>query len=300
MTPTVLHYLMFHPQDDSEPNWKYRQRLDPIWGMQSLLMFGHNVLFPPDDPDGTGPVDKEHLQRRLEGIDQTEFPYLMLNVEGGSYGLQNGQVVPEIVAKRVDLVECVKAIRPDIKVGLFREPPVSMFNRATGGLLKHAEWVVDCNRMKSVADVVDYVMPSIYPLRSWGGARQAIKYAQRIIEVCRELYIGKPIIPIVKAEFFDAWKLWRADMRSRELWQTGKWKHTPDPDEWRNLKARLIPRRYWRRLAGTVLKEAGNMAIWGGQGSPNWYEKFPWWKEQKKLLVKYGVVPTTSEETDES
>lgn len=287
---TVLQYLMFAHPGHKKPYWEFSKQWDEKYGTQILKMMGHNVLFPPDGQDGSGDFSRPQIRECLQNIDAQAYPYVMINMEREAYALQNGYIIPETISKKVNCIDFCKQTRPDLKFAYYKEPPADQRLLSGGNLFDNAKWKGKCEELQPVAKRQAWYCPCVYPDRNWGGITVATDYLKRQIEVCRA-YGDQPIYPIICMEYLDLWRGWRASMKQQKLWETGEYLHTPDPDERKNLEARLMSGRCWRQLMRTALQEGDGCVIWGGQGSPCWWDEAPWWQETIELLYDFNVVP---------
>lgn len=161
-----------------------------------------------------------------------------------------------VIAKYKLVMNLIKKHNPTVKVGYYGMLPVRDYWRAIGerGEEQYNEWVRQNDELRSIADSVDVVFPSLYTL--YDDPQKWELYAVNNLKEAKKY--NKPIYPFL-------WPMYH-DGNSR-------------------LRGQYIPTDFWRRQLETVQTYADGIVIWGGY-KEQWSDNALWWVETKKFIKK--------------
>jgi hypothetical protein len=180
------------------------------------------------------------------------------------------EVVEANIKKLTQIVDWVRAERPDVKVGFYGLPPLSDYWTPVGHLTaiekgarnEKAEadfqaWQAANQRLKGLAEKVDFVCPSLYTFYDDPDGWK--KYARANIEEARKY--AKPVYPFLWMEYHDS---------------NAK------------LKGQVLPADYWKMELETCRELADGVVIWGGF-QRRWNPLTAWWKVTVQFMAEKDV-----------
>ena len=126
----------------------------------------------------------------------------------------------------------------------------------------HRRWQRENDAVRSIAEYVDIIFPSLYTFYSkeddW------VRYAVANLREARRIAPGKPVYCFLWPQFHDS---------TRRAYE-------------------LLPAEYWKRQLGTCQGLADGIVIWGGVGEAgrmngwlSWDDNAPWWKATVEFVA---------------
>jgi hypothetical protein len=165
----------------------------------------------------------------------------------------DANVVSSSIDKYTTVASVIRDTNPAVKFGFYGVFPVRDYWRAIGqrGPKQYDTWVQENNRLKPLAEKVDFVFPSLYTF--YPDEKQWVNFAIANLKEARKY--NKPVYAYLWPQYHDS----------------------------TIYKGRHIPGSYWRLQLETCLKYADGIVIWGGHDE-HWDEDAPWWIETKRFL----------------
>jgi len=225
-------------------------------------------------PDASGWIDEPRVRGHIERL--APGTPVFLNIEGqhggGAWATYTGDSMGNVtfreegMALRLRLLAWIRKVRPDLRLGYYREPS------GHGGLvLKRPEdWREYVQLVAPLLREQDSSIPQFYFYRDPGiwpdGLDDALLWCERQFEALRCYAPGREIWPVVWPVWYD---LWRDPGRH------------PSTAEHRDCCA--MPGHVWRAILDYVLPRSDGLFIWRQGGSP-WDDDAPWWHVTKEKL----------------
>jgi hypothetical protein len=213
------------------------------------------MLAVADVWQGKGPqdyVDERGIVAILERL-PSDTRTLYVDVENWRLLGVAENVRDQNVQNYLQTARIIRRTRPQIKFGFYGVAPSCVYWPIVRQDQKSlAEWH-DVNRaMRPIAEVVDFVLPSLYTFYDDpAGWRQ---FASATIDEARQY--GKPVYPFLWFEYFD---------------------HNPV------LRGRQVRLADWREELALCRQHADGMVLWGGY-EQDWSESAGWWQAVLGLL----------------
>lgn len=194
---------------------------------------------------------------------RTKYP-LVIDIE--HWPLRgDDNVIGESIRKYLKVLEWVRVEAPYVELGFYGVLPARDYWRAVKKQTdeEYKEWQSENERLKSLADKVDIVYPSLYTFYNDRSGWE--KYALAQIRESRRY--GKKVYVFLWPQFHDSNKI-----------LGGKFLH---PD-------------FWKLQLETALQHADGIVIWGGWGvgkSAEWDDNAPWWVVTKDFMKRLHNQP---------
>lgn len=277
----VYNYMLFSPPDaePGEERWQeWQPQLSKEWGMRECKWLFHADLFPrhPDGGyDNSGWIDEEKLIPIVRKLPKGSL--VCVNIEIGQYGkaywdtlLPGGMKVnQEAIQNRIRLIEWLRQYNPHCQYGYYGG--AALPRKSAGAVMVAFEtWRRMLREMKPLAEVVDFLLPEIYPRVDWSEEFSCL-YITRTIVGCRDYYPDKPIYPLVRMVFAAT----SPDQATDYTIET--------------FRTRTLPPRYWRAVLEHAYMLGDGLMLWGGWRTP--WDPGPWWRETEDFLIRRGVAP---------
>jgi hypothetical protein len=157
------------------------------------------------------------------------------------------------IFKLNQVISTIRSNQPTAKIGFYGVLPIRDYWRAVGakGIKRQDQWLRENMALKSLAQSVDIVFPSLYTF--YNDPEGWEKYAIQNIKEAKKY--GRPVYVFLWPEFHDSTV----------------------------LKGQNIPSDFWRMQLEICRKYADGIVLWG-KSSPGWDDNAPWWLETVKFI----------------
>ena len=213
------------------------------------------MLAVADVWSGKGPqdsVDERGIVAALERL-PTDTRTLYVDIENWLLLGVSESVRDQNVENYLQTARIIRRTKPQIKFGFYGVAPSCIYwPIVTQDQKPLAEWHAANRAMRPIAEVVDFVLPSLYTYYDDpAGWRQ---FANATID--EALQYGKPVYPFLWFEYFD---------------------HNPV------LHGQQVQVADWREELALCRQRADGIVLWGGY-EQNWSESAGWWRAVLALL----------------
>lgn len=171
------------------------------------------------------------------------------------------QEVGRSIQKFITVLNWFKEAAPGLTVGFYGAPPIRDYWRAAKGPASKewGAWKHENDALRSLADAVDTLYPSLYTFYS--DQEGWVRFARAQIEEARRYGKGKPVYVFLWPQYHDSN---------------------------RTLAGTYLPVDYWRLELETARQYADGIILWGGWGSNNrpakWDDEAAWWKVTREFI----------------
>lgn len=158
------------------------------------------------------------------------------------------------IEKYLIVARIFKKEAPSVRIGFYSVLPVRDHVRANGKKESTGfrQWQAENDTLKPLAEIVDYIFPSLYTLSA--SPQYWRVFAEANIAEARRY--GKPVYPFLWPEYHPG---------------IGK------------LSGQYIPKDFWELELEMCYRNADGLVVWGGW-KELWEENAPWWVAAKKFL----------------
>lgn len=180
----------------------------------------------------------------------------------------DGQEVGRSILKFLTVLGWFKEAAPGLNVGFYGAPPIRDYWRVMKGPLSKewGAWKQENDALRSLADAVDTLYPSLYTFYS--DQEAWVRFARAQIEEARRYGKGKPVYVFLWPQY-----------------------HNSN----RTLAGTHLPADYWQLELETARQYADGIILWGGWGNnnrpANWDDDAAWWKVTKDFMKTVGPSP---------
>lgn len=184
----------------------------------------------------------------------------------------DGQEVERSIRKLTTVLDRFKKTVLDLNVGLYGAPPIRDYWRAMKGPASKEwqAWQLENDALRSLADKVDTLYPSLYTFYS--DQEGWVRFARAQIDEARRYGKSKPVYVFLWPQYHDSN---------------------------RKLAGTYLPADYWRLELETAKQYADGIVLWGGWGTDNrpanWDDNAAWWKVTKDFMKTIGASPRPAE-----
>jgi len=176
--------------------------------------------------------------------------------------------VSDNVKKYLTVLEWIKSAAPKATVGYYGKPPIANYSATQKGQdhKKYQNWQRNNDRIAPLANAVDILFPSLYPVNEnrdgW------VRYAIGQISEARRLGKGKKVYPFINPRYHS---------RARNKFGL-------------DLAFDPVPQDYFLLQLKTLKQYADSVVIWDWSGRP-WNEQEPWWRATLEFLASESSLP---------
>lgn len=173
----------------------------------------------------------------------------------------DAQEVGRSIRKFLAVLEWFKEAVPSLNVGFYGAPPIRDYWRVMKGPASRewGTWKQENDALRSLADAVDTLYPSLYTFYS--DQEGWVRFARAQIEEARRYGKGKPVYVFLWPQYHNSNRM---------------------------LAGTYLPADYWRLELDTARQYADGIILWGGWGSNNrpakWDDDATWWKVTKDFI----------------
>lgn len=207
--------------------------------------------------------DREHMKREISNEDL--FPpgsFLLLNLETEPWQIYDEHDMPRsrVIDERAKVLLHIKALRPDLRVAYFSQPPAAGFERVMNTPDK---WLRILEASRELIELQDCQVPHFYPRRTvyestWQNPVELTpwrmrRYVAAVLDTLQREFTP-PVCPIV----WPVWSQWFDDNPQMACQSAEEFDWTPR----RQIESR-VEGTVWRALTEAISFRCETLLLWG-------------------------------------